>query len=86
MPTHPKHKLSTGGVGKGGPLKRTGPKSAEWDDVIGPSLESIPATQLPTVKTVLQRYRGYRIANPLESKAVISKHIAKEVKFSCVQI
>lgn len=80
MPSHSKEKVNGGNSTKGGPLKRTGPKAEEWDQVVGPSLDSIPASQLPTVKTILQRYRAYRISNPSESTSSVAKIIAADVK------
>ena len=68
MPSHPKTKCAPDKLsqsrGQGGPLKRTGTRAEEWDNVIGPSLDAIPATQLPTAKTVIQRYRAHRIRQP----------------------
>lgn len=68
MPSHPKTKCAPDKLsqsrGHGGPLKRTGTRAEEWDNVIGPSLDAIPATQLPTAKTVIQRYRAHRIRQP----------------------
>ena len=79
MPKHPKT-ATKGCQGLGGPLKRTGDKACDWDSLIGPSLDSVPATQLPTVNTVLQRYRALRIEKPNESKASLATRIAGEVK------
>jgi len=78
MPKHPKT-ASKGYSVSGGPLKRTGDSACDWDSLIGPSLDSLPATQLPTVKTVLQRYRSLRIERPCESKASLAKQITGEV-------
>ena len=77
--SHP-NRASKGRHGSGGPLKRTGPKADDWDMLVGPSLDSVPATQLPKVKTVLQRYRALRIQYPYEPKASVAKQIAEEVK------
>lgn len=63
-----------------GPLKRTGEQASEWDEIIGPSLDAIPATQLPLKRTVLQRYRGLRIDNPGESTFNLAKQISYEVE------
>ena len=46
---------------------------------IGPSLSVIQDHQLPQVKTVLQRYRFFRIDQPKEKTYTIASHIAEEV-------
>jgi len=83
MPSHPKCP-SVDNKSKerhsGGPLKRTGPKAEDWDAVVGPSLGGIPSTQLPTVSTVLQRYRALRIDRPRDTSSALAKEIAVEVK------
>jgi hypothetical protein len=63
MPSHPQAKQpkgedKTSTKHLGGPFKRKGGPAEEWDEVIGPSIDSIPSTQLPVVRTVLQRYRA----------------------------
>ena len=63
MPYHPKtkHEDKASSRKSHGPMQRTGKQAEDWDKYIGPSLDSIPATQLPTVRSVLQRYRALRI-------------------------
>ena len=84
MPSHPKTKCAPDKLsqshGHGGPLKRTGTRAEEWDNVIGPSLDAIPATQLPTAKTVIQRYRAHRIEQPHVPVAKLAQLITTEVK------
>jgi len=86
MPSHPKTKCEPDKLsqsksrGHGGPLKRTGTRAEEWDSVIGPSLDAIPATQLPTAKTVIQRYRAHRIEQPHAPVTTLAKLITTEVK------
>ena len=64
----------------GGPLQRTGSQSVLWDKALGPSLESLPSSQLPLVRSVLQRYRAIRIMDPNKSLAKIAVTLAHEVK------
>jgi hypothetical protein len=84
MPTHPKCKSLIFDEGKvkrpGGPMKRKGGPADEWEEVIGPSLDAIPATQLPLKRTVLQRYRSIRIEKPLENSKALAKEISIEVE------
>ncbi|KAG0716445.1 hypothetical protein GWK47_009693 [Chionoecetes opilio] len=84
MPAHPKAKSEpdkhSQPLGHGAPMKRTGTRAEEWDSVIGPSLATIPATQLPTVRTIFQRYRACRIEQPREPVATLAKLITTEVK------
>ena len=80
MPSHSKLKSEAPSRGSGGPLKRSGAKADDWDTFIGPSLDSISPNQLPTVRTILQRYRGLRIEKPNEPLATLAKQIASEVK------
>ena len=79
MSTKIKLKSKTANKHAGGPFKRTGPQAEEWNKVIGPALEIIPATQLPTVRTVLQRYRALRIKHTQETTEHLAKSITKEV-------
>ena len=37
-----------------GPLKRSGNQAKAWDTYIGGSLDQLPSTQIPQVKTVLR--------------------------------
>ena len=60
-------------------MQRTGDRALEWDKFIGPSLASFSATQLPIVRTVLQRYRGLRIDNECVPRYDLAKTIATEV-------
>lgn len=46
---------------------------------MGPSLDVIPETQLPLVRTVLQRYRAVRIVRPLEPVPAIATTLAAEI-------
>jgi len=78
MPSHPKSKTQKHS-GAGGPLKRTGPKAEYCDSVIGLSRDSIPGSQLPSVRTILQRYRALRISDPQEPTTSLAKKIASEV-------
>ena len=80
MPSHSKCKSAEQSHGHGGPLKRTGAKADDWETCIGPSLESIPALQFPTVRTILQRYRSLRIEQPGAPISTLAKRIADEVK------
>ena len=82
MPTHARNKIrpdNSGSSGSqkhaGGPLKR---KDHKWDSVIGPSINVLPGAQLPTVRTVIQRYRGLRIDNPATSSDDIEMQITQE--------
>lgn len=79
MPFHPKTAVK-GRSGESGPLKRTGQKAHDWDMLVGPSLDNIPGNQLPSVKTVLQRYQGLRIQAPTATKASLAKEVSTEVK------
>ena len=81
MPKHPKTKTvsSTRGPHPGGPLKRTGSRAEEWDTLVGPSLETIPSSQLPLCKTILQRYRGLRVENNQKPVMELAKVISIEV-------
>ena len=63
-----------------GPFKRTGDQALEWENAIGPSLDALPGTQLPLVRTILQRYRALRIDQPYESALNLAKKIADEVE------
>ena len=74
MPKHPKSK-ETAEAGPsepkkhaGGPLKRKGSQAEEWDEVIGPSIDAIPAPQL-----------ALRIECPSEETLKLAKQIASEV-------
>ena len=83
MPSHPKNKRIKDSEQKqspGGPLKRTGSSAEEWDMVIGPSLDNIPTSQLPLVRTILQRYRALRIEYHQENTSLLAKKIAIEVE------
>lgn len=85
MPSHPKHrkpKAEKSQVKKhaGGPFKRTGSSAEEWEDVVGPSVNSLPAQQLPTVRTILQRYRALRIEKVKEDSSTLADVIASEVE------
>ena len=62
-----------------GPLKRTGEKAEEWNEGVWPSLVVIPATQLPLIRTVLQRYRAIRIENPSIETTEIAKSLTTEI-------
>ena len=64
----------------GGPLKRQGYLAEEWNVAIGPSLDALPGTQLPLVRTILQRYRALRIANETEKTENLVKIITEEAK------
>ena len=79
MPKHPKKALK-GRKSPCGPLKRTGERAEDWDNIIGRSLECLPSYQLPTVKTILQRYRCLRIEDSTASKSSLAKVIAVEAK------
>ncbi len=59
----------------GGPMKR----NATWNSVIGTSLDSIPASQLPTVHTILRRYRALRIENEQDKTIILAKMLMDEV-------
>ena len=64
MPTHSKEKQKReheSNKHPGGPLKRKGAPAEDFTDTIGPSLDSIPGSQLTLVREVLQRYRALRI-------------------------
>ena len=59
MPGHPKSKQKKKNLKEkhaGGPLKRQGYLAEEWNVAIGPSLDALPGTQLPLVRTILQRH------------------------------
>lgn len=62
-----------------GPLKRTGTQAELWDKQVGKSLDVMPATQLPIIRNVLQRYRALRIEYPLENTTTLAKIILDEV-------
>lgn len=63
----------------GGPLKRTGSQADAWDRHVGGSLDQLPQTQLPQVRTVLRFYRGLRTERPTASKIEMSRLIANEL-------
>ena len=65
----------------GGPLKRSGELAESWNESIGKGIDNIPATQLPTKRTVLQRYRNLRIEHPPLEVIKLSEMIADEVLF-----
>lgn len=67
-------------VHAGGPLKRTGKAAEEWDKALGPSISSLPCSQLPQVRTVLQRFRALRIEDPQRDTKSLAKGIAEEVR------
>lgn len=62
-----------------GPLKRTGKAAESWDRAVGESINVIPANKLPTLKTVLQRYRGLRIEEHSVSVYNLAARITDEV-------
>ena len=62
-----------------GPLQRSGDQAKRWDTVIGKSIDTLPSTQLPTVRTILQRYRFFRIESPQLETIVLARRIAEEV-------
>ena len=65
----------------GGPLKRTGKRAEEWDSALGKAIDKLPQSQLPTTRSVLQRYRCLRIEKPDEPTINLASTIASEVKF-----
>lgn len=62
-----------------GPLKRTGSQAEAWDKHVGGSLDQLPATQLPQVRTVLRLYRGLRTTNELKTKRELALDIANKL-------
>ena len=85
MPSHPKHRKpkaeeSQAKKHAGGPFKRTGSSAEEGEDVVGPSVNSLPAQQLPTVRTILQRYRALCIEKVKEDSSTLADVIASEVE------
>lgn len=80
MPAHPKERSNpVEGRHPGGPLKRLGVKAGEWLEVIGPSLDSLPTSKLPLVRSILQRYRALRIKDETAKENDLAKDIATEV-------
>ena len=63
----------------GGPLKRTGKSAELWDEALGRSLDHLPSTQLPTKRSVLQKYRCLRIERPDEPTVDLASYIAAEL-------
>ena len=85
MPSHPKCEKRTQNVSEsakhsGGPFKRSGTSAKEWDDVVGPPLNSTSAQQLPSVRTILQRYRALRIDKKISDTTSLAQVIASEVQ------
>ena len=70
----------------GGPLKRTGKSAELWDEALGRSLDHLPSTQLPTKRSVLQRYRCLRIERPDEPTVDLASYIAVHQMVSSVLI
>ena len=52
---------------------RTGGPAEEWDRVINPSIDSIPASQIPAVRRVLQIYSSLQIADPSLDLAIFAQ-------------
>ena len=63
----------------GGPLKRSGPQAASWDDVVGSSMKLIPVNELPVKRSILRRYRYLRINEQNKSKQELVTTITEEV-------
>ena len=63
----------------GGPIRRKGDQAKFWDEAIGKSLEVIPATKLPSIRVVLQRYRSLRIDQPDTAVRLLAEIIADKV-------
>ena len=89
MPSHPKHKKikpdkeelqGQSHKHARGSFKRKGASAKEWEDVVGPSLDSLPVHQLPTVRTVLQRYRALRIERKSDLTNKLADAIATEAE------
>ena len=64
----------------GGPLERSGKQAEQWDNTLGRAIEQLPQSQLPTTRTVLQRYRSSRTEKPDEPTINLVTIIASEVK------
>ena len=67
MPGHAKSKKLKNDKAKkhaGGPIKRKGDAAEEWEKIIGPSIDAIPEVQLPTARSILQRYRAMKLRTP----------------------
>ncbi len=82
MSSHPKSKVVnkiTEGKHLGGPLKRINEQASLWNSVIGTSLDSTPASQLPSIRTVLRRYRALRIDHVQDNTYTLAKIITSEV-------
>ncbi len=81
MPSHPKTKTKPSvkcPKHAGGPVRR---KDENWENAVGPSIDAFPGTQLPKLRTVLQRYRSMRIMNPDEQCPLdeLAKQITAEI-------
>ena len=79
--THSKKRQANDETGThaGGPLKRTGIQADVWDTHVGGSLDQLPQTQLPQVRTALRLYRSLRTNNPDASKMELARLIANDV-------
>ena len=60
-------------------FSRVGPAADSWLIAVGPALEVIPATQLPTKRTVLRRYRSLRMCNENAPTYQLTKVLLDEV-------
>ena len=60
-------------------IKRTGDQAAHWDTALGKSLNIIPQLQLPTIRTVLRRYRYLRTEDLTAPTNKLAGQITKEV-------
>jgi hypothetical protein len=85
MPSHPKQRKPQLDKRKfkrhaGGPLKRNHKSAKEWEVVVGPSIDSLPAHQLPTVRTILQRYRALRIIKLNDNFSKLADVITSEIE------
>ena len=64
-------------------IQRTGDQAEEWDEMIGLSIDSIPASQLPVVIRMLLRYNALRIANPSSDVSIFARQLSIEIEPIC---
>ena len=64
-------------------IQRTGGPGEEWDEVLGLSIDSISASQLPGMRRVLQSYSPVRMPHRLSDAVVCTKQMSTEVESRC---
>ncbi len=58
---------------------RTSEMSREWDQAVGPAIDMLPRSRLPTKRAILKCYRAMRINDPYSKTTFIAENISGEI-------